>query len=201
MGYLFCADTKAALVNRLIQAEENEQRSIRVIAHSVVGSKLWMVVEYAAKVPCEWFDGRTAEPGETFRCIHVALLSSDRKSDDYRWGYNDYSEVEHPYHYSCPLKFLKLAPERCPEWRAKVREWHAEKRKIPAWTSWTRGDVVEVFKERYTLLFPCYSRSYSGKQTPRQLGWEVRRIRDDRRFRLVGGALRAAVLVEPGGAS
>jgi len=40
------------------------------------------------------------------------------------WGYKDLSEGEHPYYYTCPLKYLELAPETCSEWRAEVRARH-----------------------------------------------------------------------------
>jgi hypothetical protein len=35
-------------------------------------------------------------------------------------------ETSHPYQYSCPISYLDMAPEKCAEWREKVREYHAK---------------------------------------------------------------------------
>jgi hypothetical protein len=40
------------------------------------------------------------------------------------------SEQVHPYYYSCPLAYLDMVPEvKCEEWRALVREYHANTQK------------------------------------------------------------------------
>jgi hypothetical protein len=33
----------------------------------------------------------------------------------------------HPYYYSCPLRFLDLAPEQSRAWREGVRAYHAQR--------------------------------------------------------------------------
>jgi hypothetical protein len=42
------------------------------------------------------------------------------------WGYKDMDESCGPRYWSCPLSYLDMVPERCPEWRMGVRE-HAAK--------------------------------------------------------------------------
>jgi len=203
MGWLFCAETKEELVNRLVRTEENENWRIQVIAHSVAGSQLWMVEEYTAKVQIDaedWFKGRAAEPGDTFRIIGLALLSKNGgHSAEYCWGYKSMDETVHPFYYSCPLKFLKMVPEACPEWRVKVRKWHADKRdrKHAKWKLWSCGDVVKAGEsgKLYVIVSPEYSRG----TVQRQLGWVVRRARDGEMFRLTGRTLRTAVRASPGG--
>lgn len=36
------------------------------------------------------------------------------------YGYKSLCEVEHPYYYSVPKSWLKLAPVKCQEWRDEV---------------------------------------------------------------------------------
>jgi hypothetical protein len=45
------------------------------------------------------------------------------------WGSKSLDERSHPYYYSCPLGYLEMVPEECPEWRAKVRAYHAKRAK------------------------------------------------------------------------
>jgi len=199
MGWLFCAETKDELVKRLLRPEEDETCKVEVIAHSVVGSKLWLVREYTAKVQRDkWFNGRAAGPGDTFRLLSVCLLGRTDGHDTYNlWGYSELDEGMEPFHYSCPLKLLKLAPEVSPEWRKRVREWHAEKRKVPAWKSWKIGDVVEAYEQG--KLYTIHSPRLSKGRVPRHVGWNVRRVSDGKLFRFDRYALREGVRVSSGG--
>jgi hypothetical protein len=47
------------------------------------------------------------------------------------WGYKDMQESEHPYYYSCPMKYLDLVPLEQfgghPDWRLEVRHRHQER--------------------------------------------------------------------------
>jgi len=61
--------------------------------------------------------------GGTRTVIECDLL---QRQDGY-WGYKAMSESAGPFYYSCPLSFLDRAPEVNPEWRAKVRAFHATK--------------------------------------------------------------------------
>jgi len=199
MGNLFCAESKDELVNRLVQTEENEQCRIEVVAYHVAGRCLWMVREYTAKVHIEkWFKGRPAEPGDRFRIIMLALMRGEREERyGYRWGYNELDEAMEPYYYSCPLKFLEMAPETSPEWRKLVRGWHAEKRKVPAWKSWKIGDVVEAYEQG--KLYTIHSPRLSKGRVQRHVGWNVRRVSDGRLFRFDRYALKEGVRVSSGG--
>lgn len=40
------------------------------------------------------------------------------------WGHKDLAESSGPYFYSCPERFLDLAPEANPAWRERVRQYH-----------------------------------------------------------------------------
>lgn len=40
------------------------------------------------------------------------------------WGHKDLAESSGPYFYSCPLRYLEMAPEVNPAWRERVREYH-----------------------------------------------------------------------------
>jgi len=79
----------------------------KILGTGSSGNELWLVLET---------NGR--------RDIVLYLLGKCGSE----WGYKDMDETMHPYFYNCPLKLLKLAPERCPEWRAKVHANHAKKR-------------------------------------------------------------------------
>jgi len=85
----------------------------KVVAHKVINSspghaELWLVLE-------------TEKAG---RLICLCLLQSQK---GYGWGYKSMTEAMGPYIYSCPLDFLDQAPEACPEWRTKVREYAVRK--------------------------------------------------------------------------
>jgi hypothetical protein len=75
-------------------------------------------------------DGGEVRPSE--RWIQCDLLRCDQGE----WGYKDLTEAEHPFYYSCPLKYLEMVPiDRYggnAEWREGVKRHHqrqAEKRK------------------------------------------------------------------------
>jgi len=106
--------TRAELIERRTRPWENNGLTARCLAHACVGNVLWTVWEH-----------RRAN-GATERYIGCDLMAGQR---GYGWGYKDMCESMGPCYYSCPLKYLDLAPE--PEgpyakgWRAKVREHHA----------------------------------------------------------------------------
>lgn len=77
----------------------------RPVVHELCGNILWVVV---------------AEEVLNQNLIVGFLL----RAPDGGWGYKPIEESMHPFYYSCPLRFLKLAPVACEEWRAKVREYH-----------------------------------------------------------------------------
>ncbi len=87
--------------------------------------------------------------GTRFRFIGVHLLF---KSSD-GWGYKSMSEDMGPYNYTCPLKYLEMAPDgdagskNARDWRAEVRKQTAEREKV---SKPRVGDTL-VFKPGTTL--------------------------------------------------
>jgi len=72
-------------------------------------------------------------PGESAILIGCHLL----ESEGHEWGYKSLVEAEHPYYYSCPLRYLDMVPQRCATWRARVHAFHQQR---PA--SNTAGDAA-----------------------------------------------------------
>lgn len=64
---------------------------------------------------------------EKFILCYLMRYQNDRWGGG--WGYKGMAESSHPYYYSCPLGYLKLAPVVCQEWRDKVRAYHAKRSK------------------------------------------------------------------------
>lgn len=121
MGWLFTSRTRSELIRDLIQPEEHERATVRVVAHTLRGNVLWSVAEVTAKVEGVHPD---LAPGESMRYIRCDLLQRSGG----QWGYKGMDESMHPYYYSCPLSYLDLAPERSADWRAGVRAYHARRR-------------------------------------------------------------------------
>lgn len=66
--------------------------------------------------------------GETYRYIVVFLLSLWNVRGLKGWAYKDIETSMHPYNYSCPLKYLKMAPanqedKHWMDWERGVRAW------------------------------------------------------------------------------
>lgn len=109
MGWLFThAAGKADIIRELIAPEENETRRWETIAHCVRGNVLWAVIEITYK----------QEHRGNKRFIACYLLA---KENGCGWGYKAMDESMHPYYYSCPLKYLDMAPVANADWRTKVR--------------------------------------------------------------------------------
>lgn len=74
------------------------------------------------------FTNNGKEVAPTQRWIQCDLLRYDRDG----WGYKDMEESMHPYFYSCPLGYLKLAPIEQfgghEQWRVGVRAYHDRQR-------------------------------------------------------------------------
>lgn len=105
------------------KADEVAECSKGALAKSLKGSVLWTVRE------------GTKDNGEKIKFIGCDLI--EKHGDN--WMHKPLDESMHPYYYSCPLKFLEMAPEACPEWRAKVREFHAR-----AARKFAVGDTVKL---------------------------------------------------------
>ena len=114
MGWLFTqGQTKKELIHRLTDREENDSGIWETLAHCVRGNVLWSVSEFTRK-----------DTGEISKTILCYLME---KQKDYGWGYKDIEESMSPNYYSCPLKYLDMAPIRNVGWRNCVREYHADR--------------------------------------------------------------------------
>jgi len=120
MGWSFGHSRRADLIRALTNREDGERATRTCVAHCYRGSAhrgvlwtVWLVVEKAT--------------GKEIRFIGCDLLEYNRSmGPGYEWGYKDMCESMHPYYYSCPLKYLEMAPVACEEWREGVRKYHAE---------------------------------------------------------------------------
>lgn len=118
MGWYYTHDaTRQDIIRELTKGSDNEERSYKTLAHAACGyTQLYAVHEITDK-----------KTGKVERFIGVYLLQADRSG----WGYKPMSESMHPYCFGCPLKYLDMVPEACPEWRKGVREYW-EKRNAKA---------------------------------------------------------------------
>jgi hypothetical protein len=114
MGWLFTqGQTRPQLIARLTRTETNADtgRTRICLSHCIRGNVLWTV-----------WTIRNADGSEHVRYIGCDLMA---KEFDYGWGYKDLEESSYPYYFSCPLSYLDMVPEACPEWRAQVRRYNA----------------------------------------------------------------------------
>jgi hypothetical protein len=111
--------TRDQLIRELTATEDTERSRIEVIDHSLVGNVLWTVVRVTAKQA----GVLGLAPGESATLIGCHLLESEGRE----WGYKSLDEAEHPYYYSCPLRYLDMAPQRCATWRARVHAFHQQR--------------------------------------------------------------------------
>ncbi len=88
-----------------------------VIDHTLDGDVLWTVVRVTARQAGVM--GLAA--GESVCYIGCHLLESSGGD----WGYKSLDESVHPYYYSCPLRYLDMAPVQSSEWRERVHRFHA----------------------------------------------------------------------------
>lgn len=117
MGWTFSDWTRSELIELLTEPGETDTARYETIAHAIRGDVLWQVIRFSSKepAPIELVTGCSST------IIGCTLLS---RSSGW-WGFKEIEEAKHPYYYSCPLCYLDMAPERCPEWREGVREYHA----------------------------------------------------------------------------
>lgn len=124
MGWMFTRDlTRKELIADRIREQNAVEMDGTVVgkfttlAHTARGNALWKVVSIT-----------DVDGNEKDRFIALDLLKKQR---GYGWGYKDMSEPEHPYYYTCPLKYLDMVPPEKypgsvkPEWRKEVRAYHA----------------------------------------------------------------------------
>lgn len=81
------------------------------LAKTTRGNVLWSVWEYETDSTPE-------------RVIFCGLLRNGGKHDG--WGYKGMDEQMGPFYYTCPLKYLAMAPVACQDWRDKVHAYHTK---------------------------------------------------------------------------
>jgi hypothetical protein len=120
MGWYFSRQTRAQLIRELIEPQESESTRSEVIAHALRGNVLWSVVRITAKQA--GFMKLAAD--DSINIIRCDLLQGSGGE----WGHKPLDESMHPYYYSCPLRYLDMAPVQSPEWREGVLAHHAHRR-------------------------------------------------------------------------
>ena len=132
------------------------------------GSVLWSVWRRTNAAPA-------AGVFETTHYIACHLIKSFGKEEGF--GYKDMDESVHPYYYTCPLKYLDMAPVACQEWRDKVIAHHAINNMalkpglivglrdsvLPAVAVFTPGKSVFVGKSRDGQVFRVPRRFLTGQ--------------------------------------
>lgn len=123
MGSLYGWNSRKEVIKQLITDDEPK---LQTLAHCVKGNILWTVQKWQHR-------------SEPFIGCYILLGPVKPSNDPYACGYKDMTEEMHPYYYNCPIRYLEMAPEVCPEWRVKVRE-NAAKRA----TKLKPGIIAEV---------------------------------------------------------
>jgi hypothetical protein len=115
MGWTYFHLSREKLISRLTAPRDEGRLVVETLARDVQADLLWSVERITARQKTA-----SLEAGQSGNFIALYLL------EDYcgDWGYKALEESMHPFYYSCPLAFLDLAPERCPDWRQGVRKYH-----------------------------------------------------------------------------
>jgi hypothetical protein len=149
MGSLYGWSSRKDLIRHLITTEvDGSGREFKTLAHTVRGATLWAVQQWTGSEP--------------FIACYL-LKGPVRPSDDpYACGYKDMDESMHPYYYNCPVKYLDMTPEKCPEWREKVRAEAARKgtKLKVGWVATLHSSVKAI---RITNLRPLRGQSVDEK--------------------------------------
>jgi len=119
MGWTYVRLTRDQLIRELTSPEENERARREVIDHTLVDNVLWSVVRITAKQASV----SGLEAGEARCFIGCDLLEPSSNE----CGYKSLVEAEHPYYYSCPMRYLDMAPQQCETWRARVHAFHQQR--------------------------------------------------------------------------
>lgn len=115
MGWFFSKGSRSNLIRELTESQSTDRADRRVVDYTVVGDVLWSVVCVTAKKT-----GMNLALGESLNCIRCDLL----ERGDGGWGYKPLDESMYPLYFSCPLRYLDMAPVQCAEWRERVRAYH-----------------------------------------------------------------------------
>lgn len=116
MGYTSGWSTKAKLIAYLVRDDSASKCLRSCFRGEKFSGVLWSVREFV-------------KDQKVIICCDV-LSCHDQQLYPYKkvWGYRDLCESMHPYYYSCPLSYLKLAKEvACQDWRTLVMQYHKER--------------------------------------------------------------------------
>lgn len=114
MGWDFVKGaTKQSIVGNILS---EFSPSVQILGQALVGNNFWLTVKDPAFL--------RGEP-----VVLLYLLENDK---GYGWGYKSLDETMHPYYYDCPLNLLMglgTHNEQSIKWRAKVYEWHKQRKR------------------------------------------------------------------------
>lgn len=139
MGWSFsCNDTGRKTHIESITNQRHFSNGYVPVAHRVVGSHIWQLVQ---------------RPDGT-KYIALDLIAKERGGG---WGYKSMDEDWGPYHYDCPATLLdKADPPATPNaeaWRAKVFEYADQQKRLKREMQTLKpGSVIVTAQNQYTLL-------------------------------------------------
>ncbi|MBC3230428.1 hypothetical protein [Serratia fonticola] len=102
MGWLFSHHSRRELIAALFQTDDTEIYQHVTLAYTLWGNVLWSVVHSTPK-----------DPAKTSHTVINCTLAGS-------WGYKAMDESVHSCYYSCPKRYLTMAPAVCPECREKI---------------------------------------------------------------------------------
>ena len=116
MGWLHTRDaTRKDIIAERTKDWATKDMRATCLAHCAKGNVLWTVWEHVSV-------------GEKKVFIGCDILSRQK---GFGWGYKAMGETMGPCYYSCPMKYLDMAPATNEAWREKVKAYHAkEQRKL-----------------------------------------------------------------------
>ena len=120
MGWLFRHQSRRELIREQVATSETESIRTETLTYTLRGNILWSVIRMTARQE----NALNIPTGESITFIGCMLLQGHHGE----WGYKEMDESMHPYYYSCPKKYLSMAPVRCQAWRDKVIAHHAQRR-------------------------------------------------------------------------
>ena len=115
MNWTYLHHSRAALIRLLTETEDNEHLRFETLRYTLRDNILWSVVRITTKN-----ETATSGAGATVTLLQCYELCQAEK----KWGYRALSESVGLLHYTCPLCYLRLAPERSAFWREQVLRCH-----------------------------------------------------------------------------
>lgn len=133
MGAFYGYGSRQALVKELTTRWGSDGKYMDTVAHTLRGNVLWAVHRWVDEAGCTI--STSDEQGGHFIYAYLLMVHGGD------WGYKPLEESCGPCYYTCPLGYLKMAKETCPEWREKVRSYH-RKLEIGQWYEYANEGIV-----------------------------------------------------------